>query len=55
MTEQASVCRDYDSVCGAPDRLDAEFVNERNERERPVMIHHAVLDSMERRAGRRYV
>lgn len=31
-----------------PERLDAEFVNERNERERPVMIHHAVLGSMER-------
>lgn len=31
-----------------PERLGAEFVNERNERERPVMIHHAVLGSMER-------
>ncbi|NPT44625.1 threonine--tRNA ligase [Paraburkholderia sp. 1N] len=31
-----------------PERLDAEFVNERNERERPVMIHHVVLGSMER-------
>ncbi|NML34701.1 threonine--tRNA ligase [Paraburkholderia antibiotica] len=31
-----------------PERLDAEFVNARNERERPVMIHHAVLGSMER-------
>lgn len=31
-----------------PERLDAQFVNERNERERPVMIHHAVLGSMER-------
>ncbi|HZZ10277.1 MAG TPA: threonine--tRNA ligase [Paraburkholderia sp.] len=31
-----------------PDRLDAAFVNERNEHERPVMIHHAVLGSMER-------
>ncbi|OLL31823.1 threonine--tRNA ligase [Burkholderia sp. SRS-W-2-2016] len=41
--------------CGAiqldfvlPERLDAEYVNERNERERPVMIHHAVLGSIER-------
>ena len=31
-----------------PERLDALYVNERNERERPVMIHHAVLGSMER-------
>ncbi|WP_259294846.1 threonine--tRNA ligase [Paraburkholderia sp. DHOC27] len=31
-----------------PERLDAHYVNERNERERPVMIHHAVLGSMER-------
>jgi threonyl-tRNA synthetase len=31
-----------------PERLDAEFVNERNERELPVMIHHAVLGSIER-------
>nr|WP_176704807.1 threonine--tRNA ligase [Burkholderia sp. M701] len=31
-----------------PERLDAEYVNERNERERPVMIHHAVLGSIER-------
>ncbi|HEY1998279.1 threonine--tRNA ligase [Paraburkholderia sp.] len=31
-----------------PERLDAQFVNERNERERPVMIHHAVLGSVER-------
>lgn len=31
-----------------PERLDAEYVSERNERERPVMIHHAVLGSIER-------
>src|SRR5258708_11800034 len=31
-----------------PERLDAEFVNERNERERPAMLHHAVLGNMER-------
>ncbi|WP_233833638.1 threonine--tRNA ligase [Paraburkholderia sp. ZP32-5] len=31
-----------------PERLDAQYVNERNERERPVMIHHAVLGSIER-------
>ena len=31
-----------------PERLDALYVNDRNERERPVMIHHAVLGSMER-------
>lgn len=31
-----------------PERLDAQYVNGRNERERPVMIHHAVLGSMER-------
>jgi threonyl-tRNA synthetase len=31
-----------------PERLDAEYVNERNERARPVMIHHAVLGSIER-------
>ncbi len=31
-----------------PERLDSLYVNDRNERERPVMIHHAVLGSMER-------
>jgi threonyl-tRNA synthetase len=31
-----------------PERLDALYVNDSNERERPVMIHHAVLGSMER-------
>ena len=31
-----------------PERLDALYVNPCNERERPVMIHHAVLGSMER-------
>ncbi|WP_233852279.1 threonine--tRNA ligase [Paraburkholderia sp. HD33-4] len=31
-----------------PERLEARYVNERNEHERPVMIHHAVLGSMER-------
>ncbi|MFM0739265.1 threonine--tRNA ligase [Paraburkholderia xenovorans] len=47
--------RDRSWQCGTvqldfvlPERLEAEYVNERNERERPVMIHHAVLGSMER-------
>jgi len=31
-----------------PDRLDASFVSFENEHLRPVMIHHAVLGSMER-------
>jgi threonyl-tRNA synthetase len=31
-----------------PDRLDAMFVNSENEHVRPVIIHHAVLGSMER-------
>ncbi|WP_375508432.1 threonine--tRNA ligase [uncultured Caballeronia sp.] len=31
-----------------PDRLDANFVNDHDEHIRPVMIHHAVLGSMER-------
>jgi len=31
-----------------PERLDARFVNAANEHVRPVMIHHAVLGSMER-------
>lgn len=31
-----------------PDRLDATFVNFENEHVRPVIIHHAVLGSMER-------
>jgi threonyl-tRNA synthetase len=31
-----------------PERLGVLYVNDRNERERPVMIHHAVLGSMER-------
>ena len=47
--------RDRSWQCGTiqldfvlPERLDALYVNDRNERERPVMIHHAVLGSMER-------
>ena len=31
-----------------PERFGLEFVNERGERERPVMIHHATLGSIER-------
>jgi threonyl-tRNA synthetase len=31
-----------------PERLDAEYVDERGERVRPVMLHHAVLGSVER-------
>ncbi|MEM5290685.1 threonine--tRNA ligase [Paraburkholderia sabiae] len=31
-----------------PERLGARFVNDRNEYESPVMVHHAVLGSMER-------
>lgn len=34
-----------------PERLGAEFVSEANTRETPVMIHHAVLGSMERFVG----
>jgi hypothetical protein len=47
----AAASRERSWQCGTiqldfvlPERLDAEFVNERNERQRPVMIHHAVLD-----------
>lgn len=31
-----------------PERFDLEFVNEKGEKERPVMIHHATLGSIER-------
>jgi threonyl-tRNA synthetase len=31
-----------------PERLNASFINERNARETPVMLHHAVLGSVER-------
>ncbi|WP_430398881.1 threonine--tRNA ligase [Ferrovibrio sp.] len=34
-----------------PERLDAEYVDSDNQRRRPVMIHHAVLGSMERFIG----
>ncbi|WP_346779274.1 hypothetical protein [Burkholderia sp. Ac-20365] len=30
-----------------PDRLGARFVNDENAHETPVMVHHAVLGSME--------
>lgn len=34
-----------------PERLDAEFINESGERERPVMLHRAILGSFERFIG----
>ena len=34
-----------------PERLDAEFVGESGERERPVMLHRAILGSFERFSG----
>ena len=34
-----------------PERLDAEFVNEQNEREVPTMLHRAILGSFERFIG----
>ena len=34
-----------------PERLNASYVNERGERPHPVMIHHAVLGSLERFIG----
>ncbi|MDO4896445.1 MAG: threonine--tRNA ligase [Moraxella sp.] len=34
-----------------PERLDAEFVSESGERERPVMLHRAILGSFERFIG----
>ena len=34
-----------------PERLDAEFVNEQNERETPIMLHRAILGSFERFIG----
>lgn len=34
-----------------PERLDAEFVNEQNEREIPIMLHRAILGSFERFIG----
>jgi threonyl-tRNA synthetase len=34
-----------------PQRLDASFVNERGQHETPIMIHHAILGSMERFIG----
>lgn len=34
-----------------PERLDAEFINEQGEKERPVMLHRAILGSFERFIG----
>lgn len=34
-----------------PERLDARYLDERNEAQRPAMIHHAVLGSLERFIG----
>lgn len=34
-----------------PERLDAEFVNEQGDKERPVMLHRAILGSFERFIG----
>ena len=34
-----------------PQRLDASFVNDRGQQETPIMIHHAILGSMERFIG----
>ena len=34
-----------------PERLGAEFINEQGERERPVMLHRAILGSFERFIG----
>ena len=34
-----------------PERLDAEFVNEQNDREIPIMLHRAILGSFERFIG----
>lgn len=34
-----------------PERFDLEYINEKSERERPVVLHHAVLGSMERMLG----
>ena len=34
-----------------PERLDAEFINEQGERERPVMLHRAILGPFERFIG----
>ncbi|ELA08651.1 threonyl-tRNA ligase [Moraxella macacae 0408225] len=34
-----------------PERLDAEFINETGDRERPVMLHRAILGSFERFIG----
>lgn len=34
-----------------PERFDVHFINEKNEKERPVILHHAVLGSMERMIG----
>ena len=34
-----------------PERFDIHFINENNEKERPVILHHAVLGSLERMIG----
>lgn len=34
-----------------PERFDIHFINEKNEKERPVILHHAVLGSLERMIG----
>ena len=34
-----------------PERFDLSFINEKNEKERPVILHHAVVGSLERMIG----
>ncbi|MGR3633598.1 MAG: threonine--tRNA ligase [Limimaricola soesokkakensis] len=44
-------CGTFQADFNLPDRLDAEFVNEKGDKARPVMLHRAILGSFERFLG----
>ncbi|MBR25568.1 MAG: threonine--tRNA ligase [Rhodobacteraceae bacterium] len=44
-------CGTFQADFNLPDRLDAEYVNDQDERVRPVMLHRAILGSFERFLG----
>ncbi|SDE45551.1 threonine--tRNA ligase [Limimaricola pyoseonensis] len=44
-------CGTFQADFNLPDRLDAEYVNEKGDKVRPVMLHRAILGSFERFLG----
>ena len=44
-------CGTFQADFNLPDRLDAEYVNDQDDRVRPVMLHRAILGSFERFLG----